>query len=251
MMDFHFLNPGNVGTGWDLVMATANIIAINIVLAGDNAVVIAIAVRRLPTRLRFRALLLGSLTAVLLRVVLTYFAAQMLEMKFIKLIGGCLILWIAVKLVVAEEDSEDDTREAINAIWKTIWIIVIADLTMSLDNVLAVAAASKGSAALLLFGLGLSIPLVVFASNYLSQIMDKYPIILLIGAAILGRVGGEMIMTEPVVKQGLHATTAIDYTVQVTAALGVVAVALMLRSWKTQRPRFKRVRSEDLNMRNR
>ena len=173
-----------------------SIVVIDLILAGDNAVVIAMAVRSLPHEQRKKGILFGAGAAVLLRVVLTFFVAQLLNVSYVKFIGGLLILWIAVKLFV-EGAPEDGQERPATTLWQAIKIIVIADITMSLDNMLAVGGASHGNVFLLLFGLGLSIPFIVFTSNLLSTLMDKYPIIIYIGAAILGKVGGEMLVTDP------------------------------------------------------
>jgi YjbE family integral membrane protein len=183
-------------TTWEWAIAIVSIVLIDIVLAGDNAVVIALAVRQLPPRQRFLGIMLGSGVAVGLRVVLTFFASQLLAINYIKLIGGLAVLWIALKLLRQNSGEHEASGKAAGNLWSAVWLILVADITMSIDNVLAVAAASKGSFALLLFGLGLSIPLVVFTSNLLSRLMDRYPIIVWIGAAILGKVGGEMVITE-------------------------------------------------------
>ncbi len=186
-------------TAWQWCLAILSIVLIDVVLAGDNAVVIALAVRQLQPRQRLLGIILGSGVAVGLRVVLTFFAAQLLAMNYIKLIGGGLVFWIAIKLLRENTGAgeDDESGKAAHGIWSAVWLILVADLTMSIDNVLAVAAASKGSFALLVFGLGLSIPLVVFTSNLLSKLMDRYSIIVWVGAAILGKVGGEMIVTDP------------------------------------------------------
>ena len=182
---------------WEWSAAILSIVLIDIVLAGDNAVVIALAVRQLEPRQRLIGIAAGSAVAVGLRVVLTFFAAQLLAMDYIKVIGGVLVFWIAVKLL-GDNSGADEAEDGKSArgLWSAVWLILVADITMSVDNVLAVAAASKGSFALLLFGLGLSIPLVVFTSNMLSRLMDRYPIIVWVGAAILGKVAGEMIVTD-------------------------------------------------------
>jgi len=158
---------------------------------------------------------------VLLRVILTFFAAQLLLVKFIKLAGGILILWIAVKLFIEGAPKEEGAREA-KTLWQAIWVIVVADITMSTDNVLAVAGASEGNLFLLLFGLGLSIPFVVFTSSLLSMLMDRYPVIIYIGAAILGRVGGEMIMTDPFVVGILNPSDVLQYGVEAFFTVGVI-----------------------------
>lgn len=183
-------------TPWEWAVAIFSIVLIDIVLAGDNAVVIALAVRQLPPRQRLIGTMLGAGVAVGLRVVLTFFAAQLLAVNYIKLIGGLLVFWIALKLLRENSGGPDAHSKVAAGLGSAVWLILVADITMSVDNVLAVAAASKGSFALLMFGLGLSIPLVVLTSNLLTKLMDRYPIIVWIGAAILGKVGGEMVVTD-------------------------------------------------------
>ncbi len=198
------------------------IVLIDLLLAGDNAVVIALAVKSLPERERRIGITAGAAFAVVLRIGLTFFAAQLLQIQFVKLVGGLLILWIAVKLLVQDAEEEGGGKEA-TTLWQAMLYIVIADITMSTDNILAIAGTSKGNVGLLIFGLGLSIPFVVFTSNLLSRIMDRFPIIVWIGAAILGRVGGEMIMTDPWVHATLHPPKWLEYGVQVALTVGVVA----------------------------
>lgn len=214
---------GHITFDWAFVSALFSIVIIDLILAGDNAVVIAMAVRSLPSSQRRKGILLGAGAAVVLRVLATFFVSQMLRIQFIKLAGGALILWIAVKLFVEGAPEEGLDREA-TSLWQAIRIIVIADITMSVDNMLAVAGVSHGNVFLLLFGLSLSIPFVVFTSNLLAMLMDKYPIIIYLGAAILGRVGGEMMITDPVVESWLHPNKAVVYAVEVLFAVGVIVV---------------------------
>ena len=211
-----------------------SIVIIDIILAGDNAVVIAMAVRSLPPEQRAKGILFGSAAAVLLRVVLTFFVAQMLMISFIKLIGGALILWIAVKLFVEGAPEEQGKKEAAN-IWQAIRIIVIADITMALDNMLAVGGASHGNLFLLLFGLGLSIPFIVFTSNLLSILMDRYPIIIYMGAAILGKVGGEMMITDRFVEGLIEPNKFVQYGVEAFFAAGVIVTGKLWMKWKIAR----------------
>lgn len=218
---------GHVSFTWDFLAAIVSIIIIDIILAGDNAVVIAMAVKSLPEKKRFQGIIFGAGTAVILRVVLTFFAAQLLLFQFVKFIGGALIIWIAIKLLIEGSNSDEEEREC-HTIWHAVWIIVVADITMSLDNVIAVAGASRGNLFLLLFGLGLSIPLVVFTSNILSKLMDRYPLILYIGAAILGRVGGEMMITDPVIQSNFHIPLSLRYGVEIFFTIGVIVVAKLL-----------------------
>ena len=163
-------------TPWELTWAILSIVLIDIVLAGDNAVVIALAVRTLPAKERMLGIILGSGVAVVLRVALTFVAAQLLVMNYVKLVGGLFILWIAVKLLLDNTGDKVEGKAAWAGSGRRSGSSCLRDITMSVDNVLAVAAASKGSFALLLFGLGLSIPLVVFTSNLLSKLMDRYPV---------------------------------------------------------------------------
>jgi len=211
-----------------------SIVIIDIILAGDNAVVIAMAVRSLPPEQRAKGILFGSAAAVLLRVVLTFFVAQMLMISFIKLIGGALILWIAVKLFVEGAPEEQGKKEAAN-IWQAIRIIVIADITMALDNMLAVGGASHGNLFLLLFGLGLSIPFIVFTSNLLSILMDRYPIIIYMGAAILGKVGGEMMITDRFIEGLIAPNKFVQYGVEAFFAAGVIVSGKLWMKWKIAR----------------
>lgn len=199
------------------------IVLIDLLLAGDNAVVIALAVKSLPPRERNIGITFGAGMAVILRIGLTFFASQLLQVQFVKLIGGLLILWIAVKLLVQDAETQGGGKVA-RTLWQAMIYIVIADITMSTDNILAIAGTSKGHIGLLIFGLGLSIPFVVFTSNLLSRIMDRFPIIVWIGSAILGRVGGEMIMTDPYVTQTFGPPKWLEYGVQVAMAAGVLLV---------------------------
>ena len=159
----------------------------------------------------------------LLRVIATFFVAQLLTISFIKLVGGIVILWIAVKLFI-EGSPEENIEKKAATITQAVKIIVIADISMSIDNMLAVGGASHGNMFLLLFGLGLSIPFVVFTSNLLSMLMDKYPIIIYIGAAVLGKVGGEMIITDPFTVNILKPGKLVIYSVEAVFAFGVIAV---------------------------
>ena len=230
-----FLPPtiGVLTNHWELAWAVLSIVLIDIVLAGDNAVVIALAVRTLPPKQRLMGIMLGSGVAVVLRVGLTFIAAQLLVMNYIKLIGGGLILWIAVKLLI-DNTGEKAHGSAAGGVWQAVWLILVADITMSIDNVLAVAGASKGSFPLLLFGLGLSIPLVIFTSNLLAKLMDRYPVIIYVGAAILGKVGGDMIMTDRLTEDMFHPAPWLVHAVEGMLAIGVILVALAWR--RVRRP---------------
>ena len=199
------------------------IILVNIVLSGDNAVVIALAARSLPPHQQGKAIFWGAGAAVVMRIVLTIIALEMLKWPFLKLIGAALLLWIAVKLLVPEDEEKD--IESSSNLLAAIKTILIADLVMSLDNVIGVAAAAKGSVALLILGLALSIPLVVFGATILMKLMQRFPIIIVIGAGLLGWVAGEMVATDPVVKDWVEAQAAwLHWVAPAAGAIIVVAV---------------------------
>jgi YjbE family integral membrane protein len=221
---------------WNVALGLAllNIMFINLILSGDNAVLIAMAVRSLPKSQRLKGIMFGTGLAIVLRIGLTYFVALLLNLNFVKLVGGALILWIAIKLFMEGEEDEGLKKEA-GTLWQAVKIILIADITMSLDNVLAVAGAAGGNLFLLIFGLVVSIPIVVFTSNLLSTLMDKYPIIILVGAAILGRVGGEMIITDPFIETWLHPSKMTEYAVQIICTIGVIVVGKLWMKWKVAR----------------
>lgn len=232
-MNFDWTTMFHIELNMAFGLALLNIMFINLILSGDNAVLIAMAVRNLPKEQRRKGITFGTAVAVILRIVLTWFVALLLEIDFIKLIGGVLILWIAAKLFM--EAGDNSHEKAATTLWQAIKVILIADLTMSLDNVLAVAGAANGNMALLLFGLVFSIPIVIFTSNLLSMLMDKYPIIVIIGGAVLGRVGGEMIMTDPAVVRWLNPSHADDYAVQAVCTVGVVVAGKLWMKWKVRR----------------
>lgn len=205
-------------------IALLQIIGVNIVLSGDNAVVIALAARSLPAHQQKKAVFWGAGAAVVMRIVLTIFAVQLLKYPYLKLVGAVLLLWIAVKLLLPEHDG-DDGIDASDNLMAAIKTILIADLVMSLDNVIAVAAAAKDSLTLLILGLGISIPLVIFGSTLLLKLMDRWPIIITIGAALLGWVAGEMAVSDPLIKEWVDANAAFLHWV--APAVGAVIVVVI------------------------
>lgn len=213
-------------------IALLKIIWVNILLSGDNAVVIALASRNLPAGQQKRAIIFGSGAAIVLRVVLTLFAVQLLQLPWLKLIGAVLLLWIGIQLLA---DSDDDTDvHASGNLWTAVRTILIADLVMSLDNVIAVAAAANSApeplrVPLLIIGLGLSIPLIIFGSTLLLKLMERFPAIITLGAALLGFVAGEMATTDSAVHEWFEAHMhGLDYAVSISCAILVVAVGLAL-----------------------
>lgn len=184
------------------------IIGINIVLSGDNAVVIALAARSLPPDLQKKAIWWGASAAIVMRIVLTFFAVFLLELPYLKLVGAALLLWIGIQLLMPEKEHEGG--EAASGFWAALKTILIADLVMSLDNVIAVAAAAKGSLTLLILGLAISIPLVIYGSTMLLKVMERFPIIITIGGGLLGFVAGEMVVTDPALAGWVQSTFTLD-----------------------------------------
>lgn len=176
-------------------IALAQIIMINIVLSGDNAVVIALASRSLPPSQQKKAILFGSVGAIAMRLGLTFFAVMLLSQPYLKLVGAALLLWIGVGLLKGGDDNND--LAAHSNLAAAIKTIIVADLVMSLDNVIGVAAAAKGNVLLLVIGLVISIPLIIYGSTVILKLMTRYPVIVTIGAALLGWVAGEMAVSDP------------------------------------------------------
>jgi len=211
------ISPGH------FLFSVFQIVLIDLLLAGDNALVIAMAVRSLPRRERRIGSACGAAAAVALRVALTFVASRLLSIQYLKLAGGLFILWIAVKVLVDASDPPD-CAPAAKRFWQAIYHVVIADLTMSVDNILAIAGASNGHLVLIVFGLCLSIPFVVFSANLLAELMDRYPVTIYLGAAILGRVGGEMILTDPVTERLLHPSDMARYIVDGVLIVGIIVI---------------------------
>ena len=178
--------------------ALGSIVLANIVLSGDNAVVIAMAARRLPDSQRNKAIFWGSAAAIVMRILLTLVAIQLLALPYLKIIGAILLVYIGVQLLAEGGDEEEgDHKQIKDGMMAAVRTILIADLVMSLDNVIAVAAAAKGNTPLLIIGLAVSIPLIIFGSTLLMKVMDRYPIIITMGAALLGFLAGQMVATDP------------------------------------------------------
>lgn len=184
--------------GSEFLLGLFEIILINIVLSGDNAVVIAMACRNLDVKYQKKAIFIGTFGAIALRVVLTFVAVYLLEIPFLNFIGGVLLLWIAINLL---KDNGEEDIEANSNLFGAIKTIIIADLVMSLDNIVAVAGAANGNIPLIIIGLAISIPLIIWGSQLLMAIMEKYPIIVIGGAALLGYTAGEMINKDQIMGQ--------------------------------------------------
>ena len=236
-MDFGIL--GRIEFTPEFVAAFLSITLIDLVLAGDNAVVIAMAVQTLHGSQRKWGIILGAGAAVLLRVVATFVCAQLLLIQFVKFAGGAVIIWIAVKLLLMGSREGEASGKGAGSIVQAIWIIVVADISMAIDNMLAVAGASKGNVFLLLFGLVLSVPLVMAGAGLLSMLMDRYPLILYIGSAVLGKVGGEMMITDPFVKNLLHPSQAVEYGVMAFFIIFVIGFSRLLLKRKAAKAETK------------
>jgi len=214
--------------------ALGSIMLANIVLSGDNAVVIAMAARKLPDDQRKKAVFWGSAAAIVMRIVLTLVAIQLLALPYLKMIGAVLLVYIGVQLLNdGEDDDEGAHKDVKDGMFAAIRTILIADLVMSLDNVIAVAAAAKGNTTLLVVGLAVSIPLIIFGSTMLMKIMDRFPIIITLGAALLGFLAGEMLATDPALKDFFAGMPQAEMWL---GAVGAVLVVI-LGTWLAKRGR--------------
>lgn len=202
----------------------AQVVVADILLSGDNALVIALACRSLPAHQQKRAIIFGGGAAIALRVILTSMAVFLLSLPYLKLIGGILLLWIAVKLLLPEEAHGEGIKSQGN-MWGAIKTIVIADFVMSVDNVLAVAGAAHGDIALLVIGLLLSIPLIIYGSTMILKLISRFPLIIMLGAAMLGYIGGEMIVADGTVKPWVEATLPLLHTLAPIACAVLVVAA--------------------------
>lgn len=209
---------------------------LNMLLSGDNAVVIALAVRALPGRQRLLGQIGGTVGAVVLRLLFVGVISMLLRVPLLRLVGGLLLIWIAYRLVRPGGEGATGRRHAAS-FWESVWIIVVADITMSLDNVLAVAAAAHGDMLLVSFGIALSLPIVVWGSGFLARLMTRQPWIIWIGGGILGYVAGEMITDDPVVRGwlGAHADTVDDF-VSLLLAAGLALLGWWLARTAASRP---------------
>lgn len=215
--------------------AFGSIVLANIVLSGDNAVVIAMAARTLKPEQRGKAIFWGSAAAIVMRIVLTIVAIQLLSLPYLKIVGAVLLVYIGVDLLSADDEGDGHGKE-INSMAAAIRTILIADLVMSLDNVLAVAAAAKGNVPLLVAGLLVSIPLIIFGATLLTKVMERFPVIITIGAALLGYLAGEMLLTDPAVTSRFGVVP--EHTVTVGGLVGAVLV-VALGTYLTKRQQKK------------
>ena len=210
-------------------VAAFEIILVNIVLSGDNAVVIALACRNLPLRQRKWGIFWGAAGAIVLRIILTIFALSLLQLPWLKIVGGVLLFWIGIKLI-AEEDGGDGDVKASNRLLAAVKTVIVADLVMSLDNVIGVAAAAKGSVVLLVFGLVVSIPIVIVGSQVIMKLIEKLPILVIAGGGLLGFIAGEMIVEDAVIVAWVKANAGwLLWAAPVACTALVVAAGMWLK----------------------
>ncbi|HTP74250.1 MAG TPA: TerC family protein [Burkholderiaceae bacterium] len=216
--------------------ALGSIVWVNIILSGDNAVVIALAARSLPPHQQKKAIFWGSAAAIVMRVVLTIIAVEMLKWPWLKIVGALLLVYIGITLMLEDDDEEGEASDKAGGLLVAIRTILIADLVMSLDNVLAVAAAAKGDIPLLVIGLALSIPLIIFGSTLLLKVMERFPIIITAGAGLLGFLAGEMFLTDPALVARIGELP--HWQVDAGGAIGAALVVVV--GWTLQRRRERR-----------
>ncbi|MCP5269947.1 MAG: TerC family protein [Burkholderiaceae bacterium] len=231
-------------------IAVGQIIMIDILLGGDNAVVIALACRKLPPKLRTQGILWGTAGAIALRVVLIFFALTLLAIPFLKLVGAILLVWIGIKLLLPEHDDEHGNIQASDRLWAAVKTVIVADLVMSVDNVIAIAGAAQASGntdhqmPLVIFGLLVSIPIIVWGSQLVIKLMDRFPLIITAGGMLLGWIAGTMAISDPAVANPeawtwvpkLPQTDTVKYAAGVAGALLVLAWGRWLAARAGQTP---------------
>ncbi len=215
-------------------IAVGQIIMIDILLGGDNAVVIALACRKLPPEQRTKGILWGTAGAIFLRVVLIAFALTLLQVPYLKLVGAALLIWIGVKLLAPQDEDEHSNIEGSDRLWAAVKTVIIADLVMSVDNVIAIAGAATGAGEqhqlpLVIFGLLVSVPIIIWGSQMVLKLMDRFPIIITIGGMLLGWIAGTMAHTDPAVVDWLPQTKTWYYGLGIAGALLVYLAGLVLR----------------------
>lgn len=215
-------------------LAVGQIIMIDILLGGDNAVVIALACRQLPPSLRTKGILWGTAGAIVLRVVLIAFALTLLQVPYLKLVGAVLLLWIGVKLLVPEDEDGHSNIQGSDKLWAAVKTVIVADLVMSIDNVIAIAGAATNAGGqhqlpLVIFGLLVSIPIIISGSQLVLKLMDRFPVIITVGGMLLGWIAGTMAHGDPALVHWLPQTTAWNYGFGIAGALLVISVGMLLQ----------------------
>ena len=215
-------------------VAVGQIILIDILLGGDNAVVIALACRQLPAAQRTKGIIWGTVGAIVLRVILIAFALTLLQIPFLKLVGAILLLWIGVKLLAPADDDEHGNIQASDKLWSAVKTVIVADLVMSVDNVIAIAGAAQGAGQqhqmpLVIFGLLVSIPIIVWGSQLVLKLMDRFPMIITLGGMLLGWIAGTMAHTDPGIAAYLPAGKVWNYAFGIAGALLVLAIGKLMQ----------------------
>ena len=215
-------------------LAVGQIIMIDILLGGDNAVVIALACRNLPAKQRTKGIMYGTAGAIILRVILIAFALALLAIPYLKIVGALLLLWIGVKLLVPEDESDHNITSS-DKLWGAVKTVIIADLVMSVDNVLAIAGAAQGAhqehqLALVIFGLLVSIPIIIGGSQLVLKLMERFPVVITLGAMLLGWIAGQMAYTDPAIKPYLREGAYWSYLVAAAGALLVLIVGKAMQA---------------------
>jgi len=227
-------------------LAVGQIIMIDILLGGDNAVVIALACRKLPPHQRAKGILWGTAGAILLRVVLIFFALTLLAVPYLKIVGAILLVWIGVKLLAPGDEDEHGNIESSDKLWAAVRTVIVADLVMSVDNVIAIAGAAEGAGGdhkmpLVVFGLLVSIPIIVWGSQFVIKLMDRFPVVIVVGGMLLGWIAGTMAVTDPAVLGHVPTTPALKpgglpevldtlrYGAGVAGALLVLAIGMVMK----------------------
>jgi YjbE family integral membrane protein len=224
---------GMVSSGWNEMgqtqfwVALLKIMWINVLLSGDNAVVIAMACLGLPPRQRLWGMILGAGVAVVLRIIFTVVIAQLMLLPYLKIVGGLALFYIAAKLLVPEDEDKNEV-EAVQHLWRAVRIVAVADIIMSLDNVIAIAAAAQNNFALILIGLAISIPLIVAGAALIMALLEHYPILIWAGAALLGWIVGETIMTDPVIQSYLEPKVGAEGFHYITLFAALAGAGLVL-----------------------
>ena len=214
------------------LLAVGQIIMIDILLGGDNAVVIALACRRLPPKQRTLGIVYGTAGAIVLRVILIAFALTLLAVPYLKLVGAILLVWIGVKLLLPEHDDAHANINASDKLWSAVKTVIVADLVMSVDNVLAIAGAAESAGqhqlALVIFGRLVSIPIIVGGSQIVLKLMEKFPIIITLGGMLLGWIAGQMAYTDPALKGLVPASTPLEYACAAAGAILVLGLGKLM-----------------------
>ena len=216
-------------------VAVGQIILIDILLGGDNAVVIALACRQLPENQRLKGILWGTAGAILLRVALIAFAITLLKVPFLKIAGAALLIWIGVKLITPHDEDAHGNIQASDKLWSAVKTVIVADLVMSIDNVIAIAGAAQNAGeqhqmALVILGLVVSIPIIVWGSQIVLKLMDRFPVIILLGGMLLGWIAGGMLQTDPALKDIISQDQTWHYALSAAGALLVLAIGQTLKT---------------------